>query len=99
MTGSSFLMSPVPIFVVGYLDGTVTDVATEYVVITLTVGLAAGGGILVGVLVVGLLVVVPEEGLGALGLLIPGTVTGFLQVVNGAITGLAGAAVGHLRTQ
>lgn len=98
MTTASFLLSTVLLFAVAYWHGTAVDVAAEYGSIALVVALVGGGASLVGFLVVGLLAAGPGEFVRATGILLSGVYTVALRVVDFAITGIAGAAIGHFRT-
>ena len=92
-----FAVTTLAVFAAGYWAGTRTDVEREYLEIALLFGLVGGAATLVGSLVV------PFFGAGdavndSLAIVVGSAVyTGFVQVFNFAITGIAGAAVATFR--
>lgn len=92
-----FLVSPLALFAVGYWAGTRTDLEREYRKLGLLFGLVGGATTFLASLVVslvGVADVVFHNPLEVVGFAVS---TGFVQVFNFAITGIAGAAVATFR--
>ena len=94
-----FAVTTIAVFAAGYWAGTRTDVEREYLEIALLFGLVGGAATLVGSLLVPFLGA--GEAINDTPAIVFGSAayTGFVQVFNFAITGIAGAAVATFRQE